>query len=396
MKLRMMFLLLVLGALLVTQSLPALAQEIDSPTGAPTSQVRAVYFTSPLCSFCQQVEERDLLPLEARYGDDLHILRIDTTTSLGQRLFQTAWEQYAVPSERRGTPTIIINDTVLVGAAEIPAQLPGLVADLLAAGGNDWPSIPGLEEAIALEEELEEAEGRPLWQARFLRDLPANAISVTLLVVMVILAIALTRPALWRSQSLARVPLWVKIGIALIGLGVALYLFNVEVTKTDAFCGPIGECNVVQQSRYAILFGFLPMALLGVIGYGAILATYVSEQWLRGSYAGAMPLARFLLAVFGFLFSIWLTYLQPFVIGATCIWCLVSAVTMTLTALLNAGSGWGALQTLQKRGWKGYWRMLQREARRPAVEVAATPAARTPSTSPRRSDARKRSGQRRR
>lgn len=394
MKLRTMLLLLLLGSLLVTlgHALPALAQE----TGSPTGEVRVVYFTSPLCSFCLQVQERDLPPLEAQYGDDLYILRVDTTTALGQRLFETAWEQYAVPPERRGTPTMIINDTVLVGALEIPTQLPGLVAELLVAGGNDWPSIPGLEEAIALDAEFEEAGGRPLWQARFLRDLPANAISATLLVLMLVLAVALTRPALWRSQFLARVPLWVKIGIALIGLGIALYLLNVEVTKTDAFCGPIGECNVVQQSRYATLFGFLPMALFGALGYAAILATYIYEQWIRGPYAGMMPLVRFLLAAFGFLFSIWLTYLQPFVIGATCVWCLASAITMIFTVVLNAGSGWATLQTLQKRGWKGYLRMLEREARSVATTTAVAPMDIAPAASPRRNEQRKRSGRRRR
>jgi uncharacterized membrane protein len=36
------------------------------------------------------------------------------------------------------------------------------------------------------------------------------------------------------------------------------------------------------------------------------------------------------LAWFGLLFSIYLTFLEPFVIGATCVWCIISAVLMTL------------------------------------------------------------------
>jgi uncharacterized membrane protein len=36
------------------------------------------------------------------------------------------------------------------------------------------------------------------------------------------------------------------------------------------------------------------------------------------------------MVVFGTLFSVYLTFLEPFVIGATCIWCLSSAVVMTL------------------------------------------------------------------
>lgn len=359
------------------------AQAEDAPTG----QVRVVYFTSPVCSFCQVVEERDLPPLEAQYGEQLHILRVDTTTTLGQRLFQTAWSLYAVPLERRGTPMMVINETVLVGAAEIPEQLPGLVAELLAAGGNDWPAILGLEEAIAAAAELEEAAGRPLWQVRFERDLPGNYVSAALLVMLAALAVVLARSAFWRASPLARFPLWVKIGIALVGLGVALYLFNVEVAKTEAFCGPIGQCNVVQQSRFAVLFGFLPLALFGVLGYAAILATYIYGQWIKGPYAGTMPLASFLLAAFGFVFSLWLTYLQPFVIGATCLWCLASAATMTLSALLNAGPGWAALQTVQRRGWRGYVRAVERDAR----PAGATPAA---ASATRRAETRKRSKRR--
>jgi uncharacterized membrane protein len=43
------------------------------------------------------------------------------------------------------------------------------------------------------------------------------------------------------------------------------------------------------------------------------------------------------ITLFGILFSIYLTFLEPFVIGATCIWCLSSAVIMTILFLLAAG-----------------------------------------------------------
>lgn len=359
---------------------------LSTPVRAQTAQVRVVYFTSPFCSFCRQVEERDLPPLEARYGEQLEILRIDTTTGLGQRLFQAAWNQYAIPAERRGTPTIIVNDTVLVGASEIPARLPGLVEELLAAGGNAWPPIPGLEEVLEAEAERKEAGDRPLWQVRFERDLPGNYISVGLLALMLGLTVFVARPAFWRTSPLARqlanVSLGVKIGIALIGLGVAIYLSYVETVQLEAWCGPVGQCNVVQQSRFAILFGFLPMALFGVLGYTTVLGTYAYGRWGKPPYAGVMTLASFALTAFGFVFSIWLTYLQPFVIGATCMWCLASAVTMTLSVLLNAGPGWAAVQLVQKRGWRGYLRTLERAGRpgvpEPAPAIAASPHRATP------------------
>lgn len=368
MKLRLVAILLLATMMSAALSVPVRAQ---------TGQVRVVYFTSPVCSFCLQIEERDLPPLEARYGEQLYILRVDTTTALGQRLFQTAWDQYAVPAERRGTPTMIVNGTVLVGAGEIPAQLPGLVADLLVAGGNDWPAIPGLEEALEMDAERKEAGDRPLWLVRFERDLPGNYISVGLLILMLALAVFVAQPKFWRTSALARkmtgIRPWIKVGIALVGLGVAVYLSYVETTQLEAWCGPVGQCNVVQQSRFASLFGFLPMALFGALGYTAVLATYIYGVWIKGPYAGVMPLASFLLTAFGFIFSIWLTYLQPFVIGATCMWCLASAVTMTLSMLSNAGPGWGAVQLMQKRGWRGYLRTVEHGGVAPASPVAAAP-----------------------
>jgi len=48
-------------------------------------------------------------------------------------------------------------------------------------------------------------------------------------------------------------------------------------------------------------------------------------------------LARFGLAAGGTLFSIYLTFLEPFVIGATCAWCLTSAIIMTALLWLTAG-----------------------------------------------------------
>jgi len=332
------------------------------PVSAQTGQVRVVYFTSPVCSFCQLVEERDLPPLEAQYGDQLYILRVDTTTAAGRRLFEAAWAQYGIPQERRGTPMMVVNGTVLVGAVEIPQQLPGLIARLLEAGGNDWPALPGLEELIAADAERIQAGDLPLWRARFQRDLPGNYISVVLLAIMLGLATFIARPAAWRDSPLARVSPWVKIGVALIGLGVAIYLSYVETTQTEAFCGPVGQCNVVQQSRFAILFGFLPMALFGALGYLAVLATYGYRQWIKGPYADVMPLASFALTAFGFVFSLWLTYLQPFVIGATCLWCLGSAVTMTLSVMFNAGPGWAAIQLIQRRGWRSYLKAAERGA----------------------------------
>jgi uncharacterized membrane protein len=48
----------------------------------------------------------------------------------------------------------------------------------------------------------------------------------------------------------------------------------------------------------------------------------------------------------GTLFSAWLTFLEPFVIGATCMWCVLSALTMLALLWLTGADGWTALRRL--------------------------------------------------
>jgi len=112
---------------------------------------------------------------------------------------------------------------------------------------------------------------------------------------------------------------------------VAAYLAYVETQAVTAVCGPVGDCNAVQTSEYAYLFG-VPIGVLGVMGYVAILAAWVWGKW-QGD--GRADLALLGMTVFGVPFSIYLTYLEPFVIGAVCAWCLTSAVVMTLLMLAS-------------------------------------------------------------
>jgi uncharacterized membrane protein len=97
----------------------------------------------------------------------------------------------------------------------------------------------------------------------------------------------------------------------------------------------VGDCNTVQQSEYARLFGVLPIGVLGLIGYVAIIIAWGIER------RGPVPLKRLaalalvLMTLGGMLFSIYLTFLEPFVIGATCAWCLTSAILMTALVLLT-------------------------------------------------------------
>lgn len=103
------------------------------------STVRAVLFYSPRCGHCHTVITEHLPPVQQRFGDQLQILIINVDQPQGAALYREAIAAYAIPEARRGVPTMIIGDAVLVGSVEIPQRLPGLVETLLDRGGSDWP-----------------------------------------------------------------------------------------------------------------------------------------------------------------------------------------------------------------------------------------------------------------
>jgi uncharacterized membrane protein len=116
---------------------------------------------------------------------------------------------------------------------------------------------------------------------------------------------------------------------ALLGLLVAGYLTYVHYAELEPICaGGSGGCEKVQNSSYAELAG-VPVAVLGLVGYALILASL----WLP-SELGRMCGA--LLALIGFGFSLYLTWAELFEIDAICQWCVVSAVLMTILAVLTA------------------------------------------------------------
>jgi uncharacterized membrane protein len=114
----------------------------------------------------------------------------------------------------------------------------------------------------------------------------------------------------------------------LAGAGVASYLTYVHYAGLQPFCAGGGHgCERVQSSPYARLGG-IPVALLGLGGYLAIAVALLAP----GERA---RLAAAALAVSGFGFSAYLTYLELFVIDAICQWCVASAVLLTLLSVIT-------------------------------------------------------------
>lgn len=112
--------------------------------------------------------------------------------------------------------------------------------------------------------------------------------------------------------------------VAAVGLAVATYLTAVHYAGGEPACFIAGGCTVVQSSRYAELGG-VPVAVLGLVGYLAILATLLLDR--RTLTAAA--------ALTGAGVSAWLTYVEVFELQAICAWCVTSAVCMVLLAALS-------------------------------------------------------------
>jgi uncharacterized membrane protein len=126
--------------------------------------------------------------------------------------------------------------------------------------------------------------------------------------------------------------------LALIGFFDATFLAIERLIPSPMLCPTGGGCETVAASVYAVLFGILPVALLGVAGYMAIFSVAMLAIY-REELIG-IPLAPVLviLTAFGAGFSAYLVYLQLAVIGAICFWCMLSAAiqgTIFLIALYN-------------------------------------------------------------
>jgi uncharacterized membrane protein len=115
--------------------------------------------------------------------------------------------------------------------------------------------------------------------------------------------------------------------LTLLGLGVASYLTYAHYSGAEVPCPKGGGCETVQHSAYSKLAG-VPVALIGLVGYVAILATLLAPE------GETTRLATMVFTMTGFGFSLYLTSRELFSIHAICWWCVSSAVIMTLLMCL--------------------------------------------------------------
>jgi uncharacterized membrane protein len=309
----------------------ASGQDVPEAPAVGDDVVRAIYFFSPTCPACRDLQARHLPGITARWGERLDLRKIDVTTPEGRTLFQAAMRSWLVPRERFGVPAVFIGRRHLVGTQEIPGELPKLIEAGLAAGGMDWPPIPGLEAMTPAGEAGSTGEGD--LAGLLLGALVFTAVAAAMGWSAWGLARQDRRSPLPGARSWERRDPW-TVGLAGAGAAVAGYLSWVALADAHVLCGPVGACDVVHASRFGTLFG-VPVALLGLaffVGVG-VLALLPRPAGVRG------PLTAAVWA--GAAFSLYLTGAEIFVIGAVCSWCLASALLSALLLVRVAGPGEG-------------------------------------------------------
>ncbi len=136
--------------------------------------------------------------------------------------------------------------------------------------------------------------------------------------------------------------------VALLGVFVAGYMAWAEVTGNETACLETEtiDCAAVQQSVYATTWG-IPVAILGLLGYVAILAVLLLEDQIAflAAYGRSLVVA---MAFFGVMFQTYLTYIEADVLEKWCQWCVASYVLITLLLVIGAYRLYVFLQPLRR------------------------------------------------
>ncbi len=124
-----------------------------------------------------------------------------------------------------------------------------------------------------------------------------------------------------------------SVALSVLGLLVSIYMTIYKLTENPNMCLGNGGCSKVNSSIYSEVNG-IPVAVVGIAGYLVILVLLLLENridFLKNN--GTMAL--FGLALIGFLFTIYLIYVELALIHALCPFCVTSQITMTILFILS-------------------------------------------------------------
>lgn len=110
--------------------------------------IHILYFYSVDCPHCWAVEREVLKPLEEKYLGRLDVRYLEIGDPTAYELLVRTEEYFQVAPEKRGLPTVVVGDRIIIGEEEARQQLPCLVEKCLVETGAGFPPIPGLTDAL--------------------------------------------------------------------------------------------------------------------------------------------------------------------------------------------------------------------------------------------------------
>ncbi len=122
-------------------------------------------------------------------------------------------------------------------------------------------------------------------------------------------------------NTVAKLPLLAAV-VALIGLADAIFLTIKHFTGEQVPCSIVEGCEQVLTSSYAEIAG-IPLAIFGAAAYFVAFSLAIMAGFGNRLMWTLFGIQVFLMTIF----TAWLIYLQAFVIGAFCQFCLLSAAT---------------------------------------------------------------------
>ena len=123
-----------------------------------------------------------------------------------------------------------------------------------------------------------------------------------------------------------------SVALVVLGLLVSIYMTIYKVTSNDDMCLGSGDCSTVNASKYSEVNN-IPVAVFGVIGYLAILAVHSFENRNR-FFKQNSTVMIFGMALTGFIFTVWLIYVEVALLKAICPFCVTSQVAMTIIFMI--------------------------------------------------------------
>ena len=122
--------------------------------------------------------------------------------------------------------------------------------------------------------------------------------------------------------------------LALGGVGLATYLAMYKLGYIGTLACTVGSCETVNLSRWATFLG-IPVAVWGLGFYVVLFGVALLGTTERFANATWVSHALLVLTGWGVAFSAWLTYLELYVIHAICMFCVMSAILITVTFLVS-------------------------------------------------------------